>query len=111
MGQAERDPFGLGDLVELGQFCCALRVDEVDAFKVENERVQSRLAVPDECADAVVERLGGGEEETAVEAQYGYAREGLVVRIVTELAKRLRAWLAAEHRHPRRRCHVDQPSE
>jgi len=58
------------------------------AFEVENERVQSRLAVPDECADAVVEGLGGGEEETAVEAQYGYAGEGLVVRIVTELAKR-----------------------
>lgn len=68
-GEAERDPVGLGDLVELRQFCAALRVDEVDAFEVENERVQSRLAVPDECADTVVERLGCGKEETAVEAQ------------------------------------------
>ena len=109
--QSERDAVRLRDLVELGQLRCSLRVDEIDAFEVEDERMQRRLTVPDDRADAIVERLGGGEEETAVEAQHGGAREGLVTRILVELAERLAARLAAEHGHPWRGCDIDEPAE
>ena len=104
-------PSACGDLVELGQLRRALGVDEVDALEVEHERVQPRLAVPDDRADAVVERLGGGEEQAAVETQHGDPRERLVAGVLVELAEHLGAGLAAEHRHPRRGRDVDQPAE
>ena len=110
-GQSERDAVRLRDLVELGELRCSLRVDEIDAFEVDDERMQSRLAVPDDRADAIVERLSGGEEEAAVEAQRGDALKGLVTGILVELAERLAARLAAERGHPWRGCDIDEPAE
>ena len=52
----------------LAELRCALGVDEVDACEVEHERVGS-CRRPDQLADAVLERFGGGEEQAAVEAQ------------------------------------------
>ena len=43
VGQSERDAVGLRDLVELGQLRCSLRVDEIDAFEVDDERMERRL--------------------------------------------------------------------
>ena len=73
--------------------------------------MQWRLTFPDDRADAIVERLSGGEEEAAVEAQRGDALEGLVTRILVELAERLAARLAAERGHPWRGCDIDEPAE
>ena len=96
--------------VELVQLRRALRVDEVDALEVEHERTQ---LVPSlgELADAVLERLGGGEEEAAVEPQDVDAREGLVVGVLGEVAEHLRPGLAAEQRHRGPGRDVDEPEE
>ena len=89
-GEAQRDPVGSRELVDLGQLRRALRVDEVHRLEVEDERAQRWLGRVHELADPVVERLRGGEEEPAVEPQHGDARERLVARVLVELAEDLR---------------------
>ena len=108
-GQAKRDAVRPGDLGELGELRRALRVDEVDALEVEDERAWSGgTLLADDRADAIVERLGGREEQAAVEAQHGDPRERLVAGVLVELAERLCARLAAQERHARRGRDVDR---
>ena len=109
-GQPQRDAVGLGELVDLGQLGRALGVDEVDALEIEHERAGA-IAVLGQRADAILERLGGGEEEAAVEAQDGDAGERLVTRVLVEVAEDLRPGLAAEQGHRRSRRDVDEPDE
>ena len=46
-GQAHGDTVGLGDLVQLGELRRPLRIDEIDAFQVEHDRVHLGLVVLD----------------------------------------------------------------
>ena len=63
--QAELDVFRLEKLVDLVELRGALRVDEVHAFEVTHEGLQQPAV--GEVANSVLERLGRGEEEAAVE--------------------------------------------
>ena len=60
---------------------------------------------------ALLERLGGREEETAVETHDDDARERLVVGVLGQVTEHVRAGLASEERHPGSGGHVDEPDE
>jgi hypothetical protein len=74
--QAKRHAVGSHELVNLGQLRRTLGVDEVHTLQIEHERTGWRVV--GEGAHAILERLGRGEEQTAIEAQNGNAGEGLV---------------------------------
>ena len=105
------DTVGLGDLAQLGELRRPLRIDEIDAFQVEHDRVHLGLVLLDHRPQAPVERLGGGEEEPAVEPNDADPGERLVSGVLVQLAEHLGAGLTAEQRHPRRGCDVDEPDE
>ena len=106
--KAERHVVGAQELVDLGQLGRALRVDEVDALEVEDER--SSVLVLD-AADPVLERFCRGEEQAAVETEDNDACLGLVSRILPNVAEDLGVGLATQKRHGGARCDVDQPAE
>ena len=111
-GQAQRDAVRLGDLVQLGQLRRPLRVDEIDAFEVEHDRVEpwarcSRITARtrSSSASAVAKKRPLSSRSTAI--------PGNVSSPGCSSSSRndLRAGLAAEQRHPRRGRDVDQPAE
>ena len=89
-GEAQRDAVGLREL----RGARASFAAPWESMKLTPSRSSTsaceRPAVLGQPADAVLERLGGGEEEAAVEAQDGDARERLVVGVLVEVAEHLR---------------------
>ena len=65
----------------------------------------------DERADALLERVGGGEEQAAVQAHDAMPGNVSSPGFSISVAEHLRARLAAEQRHPRRGGDVDEPDE
>ena len=82
----------------------------IHAGEVQDDGRGARLGVH-ELADAVVERLRGGERKAEVQAQDDHAVERLVARMLVRLAEDLRARLTAEHRDRRRDRDVDEPDQ
>ena len=107
-GDAEIDTVRFEESVDLRQLRRALRVDEVDALEVEHECPR---AAADEAPDPVLERLGSGEEQPAVDAQHRDALVGLIVGILLDVAEYLGVGLAAEERHCGLGGDVDEPPE
>ena len=110
-GEAQLDTGALGEVEDLGQLRRALGVDEVDALQVKHDGGQGRVGVQRELTDALLERFGGGEEQTTVQSHDRVTGERLVVGILAQVAEHLRSRLATEERHPRGGGDVDEPDE
>ena len=96
--------------MDLRQLRGALGVDEVDLLEIEHERVCLPIVLG-EFTDALLERLARGEKQTAIRTQHRDARERLVFGVLLEVAEHLRPDLAAQQRHRRAGCDVDQPPQ
>ena len=103
------DARALGEVEDLRERRRALGIDEVHALHVQEHGAQRRVGILHERADALVERLGGGEEQAAVESHHGEAGERLVARVLARVAEDVGPGLPAQQRHLRRGRDVDEP--
>lgn len=93
--QPQGDALRFSQVDELGEFRCALRVDERDVLRIDHQH--SQWCVPgDDLADALIERVGGGEERAPLQTDNGDAGEGLIGGVEFDIAEDLGAGLAAE---------------
>ena len=109
-GEAQRHLLLLGDRDDLVELRHALGVDEADRRAVEHDAGHvGRL--PDHLADPLVQGVGGGEEEPALESEHRDPRELLVVGELRQLAEDRRAGPPPEERHRRAGGDRDQPQQ
>ena len=96
-GQAQVDVRLAGEDHDVRHLCRPLGVDEVDPAAVEHDPGEPRRRL-DDLAQAVLQCVGGGEEEAAVEPDHGNAGNDLVAGVLIGFAEDLGARFAAEGR-------------
>lgn len=109
-GQAQADRGSIGEVGDLADLRRTLGVDEVDPLAVQDDSGKMLVRL-DHLADPVLESVGGGEEQPAVEPDHGDSGELLAVWMLVEFAEDLGAGLASQHRHGRVGGYRDQPEQ